>query len=235
MEAYFKRFWCDQRGSIAIPDMKPEIPEEFRHPTRISAPMRELMKKYETGAAPNGDLLVQGEPALQPYHAGSDDASVHTIGWGHAMWGSTQYTLRDGRTVDLYQWGTVITYEDASDIFDSDIAIRENQFNSFLDEYKVSMTQQQYDAFISLGYQNGMGFLTNTSKYSMARYIAYGDLNDYETIKIIFGDLNNHRQTGTMRRRLDELDVYIHGEYEYDGGETSRYGDIWGKNFTWNP
>ena len=36
----------------------------------------------------------------------------------------------------------------------------------------------------------------------MARYIAYSDLNDYKTIKIIFGDLNNHRQTGTMRRRL---------------------------------
>lgn len=43
--------------------------------------------------------------------------------------------------------------------------------------------------FYSLNYQNDMGFYPNTSRYNMARYIANSDLN-------------NHRQTGTMRRRL---------------------------------
>jgi hypothetical protein len=53
-------------------------------------------------------------------------------------------------------------------------------------------------------------------------------------MKYLWGDFYNGGEEGTMRRRLDELDIMYKGDYirEYD---TERYGDIWAKDFTWHP
>jgi GH24 family phage-related lysozyme (muramidase) len=150
------------------------------------------------------------------------------------MWGPEMYTLRDGREVDLYDWNTTITVDDAEDILRKAVRTREVQLNDIYDRYDRTVSQRQYDAIFSIYYQNSPKYFTNTDEYSIARWIAYGDLNDFETAKYLWGDFTNGGQEGTMNRRADELDVLSKGDYirEYD---TTRYGDIWGKDFTWYP
>jgi GH24 family phage-related lysozyme (muramidase) len=204
----------------------------------VSEELIAFLKSYETGADRNGKFLPQGEPALSPYHGSADPPSVRTIGWGYAMWGSEMYTLRDGREVDLYDWNTVITVDDAEDILRKAVRTREVQLNDIYDRYDRTVSQRQYDAIFSIYYQNSPKYFTNPDEYSMARWIAHGDLNDFEIAKYLWGDFapseDSNSQEGIMRRRTDELDILSGGDYtrEYD---TTRYGDIWRKDFTWYP
>ena len=53
--------------------------------TGVSDDLIELLKKYETGLDKYGKKLLDGEPALYPYHGKSDPSNVLTIVCGHAM------------------------------------------------------------------------------------------------------------------------------------------------------
>jgi GH24 family phage-related lysozyme (muramidase) len=111
--------------------------------------------------------------------------------------------------------------------------LRFEELNEIYDEHNRALRRRQYDAIFSIYYQNKPHCFENET-YSIAGWMRYGNLNDFETAKYLWGDFNNGMQLGTMRRRADELDMLHKGDYvrEYD---TTRYGDIWGKDFTWYP
>ena len=173
-----------------------------------------------------------GDPALSNYQGEKDTKGIHTIGWGHAMWEDEWYTLRNGKNVNLYNANTVISREDAEDIHMKDMEKFVNTFNKFLNENDVTINQHQYDALLSLGFQNGIDYLVN-KQYNLARWVANGDLSDLETAKAAFGSYNDNGSEGTMLRRLDELEIMFYGEYqrEDDKSTLNRFGDIWNLNF----
>lgn len=205
----------------------------------VSNKLINLLKCYETGMDRDGNYLAEGEPALYPYHSPSDDPNVLTIAWGHAMRNEEEgwFTFSNGVTINLYSMrkedGTnvsSITKEQANEILEKDIAVREETLNVVIEskgiEYKVN--QQFYDALFLLTYQMGTDYLTNGGSLSEFLEDENFDLNDIEEIKKQFGDFTNGLEKGTMRRRADEIDIILKNEYTRDEDET-RYGDIWRK------
>ncbi|MBD5530674.1 MAG: lysozyme [Lachnospiraceae bacterium] len=201
--------------------------------TGVSDRFIDLLKNYETGADQKGNDLPQGQPALQPYHGKSDPAGSLTIGWGHYMAGSDIHTFQDENgnevTVDLYDWNTVITLEQAEQLLAEDIAIREEIINGELEARGVreNVNQHFYDALFSLYYQI-------PDCFEGPQFSAFLDRGNFdpvsngEEIKFQFGDFTNDLELGTMRRRADELEIIFYDNYER-GYSVKQFGDIWRK------
>ena len=207
-------------GQIARKEIVRGVSEEFIG----------LLKKYETGKGSDGKLLLEGSPALQPYHGDSDAANVHTIGWGHAMFEDPSYfTFSDGTIINLYPYGTTITLEQAEEILESDIAKREGTINSQLDDRKIAekVNQQFYDALFFLMYQNGESIFIHKDFSGFLSRDNF-NLDDEQQIQYQFGEYTNGLELGTMRRVADALDIIFASDYERDY-DVKRYGDIWRK------
>lgn len=117
----------------------------------------------------------------------------------------------------------------AEEILRSDIKSREETLNNELEEkgINVKVNQRFYDALFMLTYQVGTYKLNDIDLSNFLTPQNF-DLWDKQEIKEQFGEYSNHSETGTMRRRADELDIIFKGDYKRDYDE-NRYGDIWGK------
>ena len=199
---------------------------------KVSDELIRLLKSYETGEDPNGNLLNDGEPALQTYHGSSDASHVHTIGWGHAMFNTTDgdFTFSDGTTINLYALKTCITPDQAEEILSYDIDTRQKELNAILDSKGIreQVNQQFYDALFLLMYQVGKDQLEGNTDLSTFLDSNNFDPNNEQEIKEQFGEYTNNLEDGTMRRIADELDIILLNDYNRDYDQT-RHGDIWRK------
>jgi Phage lysozyme. len=176
--------------------------------------------------------LNDGEPALQTYHGSSDASHVHTIGWGHAMFNTTDgdFTFSDGTTINLYALKTCITPDQAEEILSYDIDTRQKELNAILDSKGIreQVNQQFYDALFLLMYQVGKDQLEGNTDLSTFLDSNNFDPNNEQEIKEQFGEYTNNLEDGTMRRIADELDIILLNDYNRDYDQT-RHGDIWRK------
>ncbi len=199
---------------------------------KVSDQLTMLLKSYETGEDLSGNLLNEGEPALQTYHGGSDASYVHTIGWGHAMFSidDGEFTFSNKKTVNLYALGTSITLEEAEEIFCYDVEKRQKELNEILDEKGIreQVNQQFYDALFLLLYQVGIEEAKGTTDLSSFLDSNNFDPDNQQEIMEQFGEYTDNLNVGTMRRRTDELDIIFYNNYNR-GYDQTRYGDIWRK------
>lgn len=198
----------------------------------VSDRLIELLKKYETGMNKYGELLQEGLPALNTYHGADDPANVNTIGWGHAMHDKDdgKFQFKNEKTQkSMYPIGSGITFDQAEQLLRYDIAEREKKINEELQKRGISdkINQQFYDALFLLYYQIPGCFQDNDFP-SFLDSGNFDPVNNAQEIMEQFGEYTNHGSQGTMRRRADELDIILYGDYERDYDET-RYGDIWTK------
>ena len=211
----------------------------------VSDNLRQFIKLYETGKGPDGKQLPEGEPALTPYYAGGDDQGTLTIGWGHHMKGDDyfEFDTAEGRvTVNLFDKKTCITRDQAEQLLEYDIMIREKTFNEEIGKINkkiyanieegqsftryIAFNQNQYDAFFDLLYSTGERIFHD---HDLPAYLEKADFSDPEALKLQFGDYSNKYSEGHMKRRADELEIILYGEYERNNEDYMRHGDIWAK------
>ncbi|HBF33667.1 TPA: hypothetical protein DDW35_03815 [Candidatus Sumerlaeota bacterium] len=110
------------------------------------------MKLSSKGAKLIHQLEESGKPALQAYKC---QAGHWTIGYGH--------TSQAGAP-DVTE-GMVITAEEADSIFVSDIAPIQERLSNALDNSKVTITQEQFDALVSFAFNEGTEALLTSTAY----------------------------------------------------------------------
>jgi GH24 family phage-related lysozyme (muramidase) len=163
---------------------------------RISNQSLTLLKNYETGRAPDGSLLQQGQPALTAY---LDDAGVPTIGWGHT------------RGVSI---GDTITLRQAEDFLREDV---ERVVNPELDNLfsvhqnlGISLSQNQVDAFSLLTFN--VGSLSSAAPNAWYA-IQTGNFDRYLVEASEIRSAGGSVARGLEDRRADEAELFSQGDY----------------------
>ena len=134
-----------------------------------------------------------------------------TIGYGH--YGS-----------DVYE-GMTITEEQADAYFEQDIKAFENAVNRWNDKYSLNLTQNQFDAMLSLTYNFGTGWVEYYDSWRLSRYVqagfkdGYGNrISDLE-LADSFGVLcsaGGEILPGLLTRRINEAEIFLYNNYHTD-------------------
>lgn len=138
--------------------------------------------------------------------------SNYTIGYGHSG-------------PDVYA-GMTITQAQAEAYFEQDIRTFENTVNKYNTEYKLNLTQGQFDALVSITYNFGAYWVEYyKDSWRLARYVANGfkdssgnklsDLEIADAMAVLCssgGTILN----GLLKRRLCEANMFFYNEYRTD-------------------
>ena len=152
-----------------------------------------------------------GEPSLTAVKSPEQNSkeTKYEIGWGH---NSDSYFQVNKNTK--------ITYEKAIDLLHYDIKEAEDIINKFLKTLSYTPPQHEFDAMVSARYN---GIPIGSSKCSLTQAIRLHDLYQiqkcwsmwvYMTVKDKTGKPQKVRASGLVKRRQDELRIYIEGIYE---------------------
>lgn len=134
-----------------------------------------------------------------------------TIGWGHS--GS-----------DVYE-GMTISEARAEELFNSDIKVFEDSVNRWNDQYSLNLSQNQFDALVSITYNFGSHWVEYNKSWRLANYVQSGfkdasgnRLPDLE-IADAFGVLCSSAGSilpGLITRRINEAEIFLYNNYHTD-------------------
>ena len=130
-----------------------------------------------------------------------------------------------------YDYPYGITQEQARAMLLAKVASYETKVKNFLNQSGIQVTQSQFDALMSLTYNNGGGWMT--TEYSLGRYVLYGgyetDLEFVNSIGCWCHNYAGNLLAGLADRRRREAKMYLYGSY--DGENCPDYVYInFGKN-----
>ena len=120
---------------------------------------------------------------------------------------------RDQRGIWTCGWGatgpdisarTKWTQEQADARFDKDLEVREKQLTSYLGNAPTA--QDQFDALLSLGYNIGMGALSNST--ALKKHVI-GDHEGAAKAILMWNKTNGQPNKGLTRRREAERKLYL--------------------------
>jgi len=146
--------------------------------------------------AEEGDPKNPGEPVLKAYKLG--DGKI-TVGWGHAEPAKKSH----------YKKGQVITREEAKKLLQKDLGEAADGVRRIFKEWKEKgierkITQDQFDALVSMAYNMGINGLRNSD---VIQHIKKGD---YKTAgESIKKQSLSKKFTGLESRREREADLFL--------------------------
>ncbi len=123
-----------------------------------------------------------------------DSKGIWTIGYGHTL------NVKPGQ---------VITKEEADELFERDLASFEKQLKPHLNDIKLS--QNQYDAIVSLCYNIGVGAFVRSSIY---KHLVRKEYNKAADAFLLYVYAGGQVLSGLQRRRRKERKIFLTGEYE---------------------
>ena len=128
----------------------------------------------------------------------------NTIGYGHEIKSSESYTE--------------ITEKKAQELLATDLKWFEDGINKNYSG-KTTLSQNQFDALVSLGFNIGRGALVNSSIFKLAE----NGETDSKKILDAFLEFNSSDGIvldGLKKRRYDEAEMYLYGDYSCDNDFT---------------
>ena len=126
---------------------------------------------------------------MESYYCASD---VKTIGWGHT-----------GKMIEENVPNN-ITYEEAEQLFQSDLKDVTDKANRIISDYDLTLTQNQYDAAAMYAFQHGINGDGPTSLTALLQSMSEGNNENVRYILSGYG------------RRDDEWELYSTGDYGRD-------------------
>lgn len=176
-------------------ETKPEVKEdskEYNSPLymKVSPKGRKMIKWHE------GSAKQKGEPVLTAYKLGD---GMITIGWGHA----------EPKRKSKFKTGQKITREKAQELFQKDLQFNADAIRRIFKNWEekginVELTQDQFDALVSLSFNAGIG------NVRMSNFIQSIKKNDFKKAgeQILNFKISN-KFDGLAERRKDEARPFL--------------------------
>lgn len=136
--------------------------------------------------------------------------------YAYAQWDYAQWTVGYGTKCPddkLEYWKkNPITVEEALELLYAELPDYEIPVNNFIRKHGLTVTQNQYDALVSVSYNCGTAWLGEVDGY-LNTAVRMGDMGT----ALIYGFCLHSTAGGDyilQRRRLSEANMYINGEYK---------------------
>lgn len=131
--------------------------------------------------------------------------------WDNSQW-TVGYGTRvpDGKLEEYQKYG--ISEEEAEELLQEFLVTMGGDINGFIDKFGLNISQNQFDAMLSLSFNCGTGWLYKPSTLRTA--VVEGWTGD--DLLFAFGQWSNSggkTVTGLVRRRLAEAEMYLDGNY----------------------
>lgn len=166
----------------------------------------------EGSTDPNPDPNPE-PPSLKTSEAGVQFIKDHEGFVQYAVWDYSQYSIGYGSACDPKDYPNGITEEEADYLLRVLLADWEKVVDKLLEKSTVEHTQAQYDAIMSFTYNLGQQWMSE--KYNTYRYFLYGGYDEMSFVNTIgsWCRAGGSVLSGLSRRRMDEANLYLNGEY----------------------
>ena len=169
-----------------------------------------LNDSYNFGGMKPSSGLIDFLISYDTFHAThyTDSNGKPTIGYGH------NYS-------DVSEFDEPISEELAWQLLWGDVASKAKIVNDQMRSYGITLTQQQFDAFVSMAYNGASGIIYH-GDYRLWNYRdQYGSFSAIPDEKVMESFVTWHKAPlnsifGLYRRRCDEAQIFIYGEYQKD-------------------
>lgn len=135
----------------------------------------------------------------------------------YPIWDNSQYSMGYGTVCypEEYDYyiANGITQEEAEERLKKHVASFGGVVNRFIDKYGITMTQQQFDAVVSLSYNCGDAWFRETTGYLHTALKNGATGNDLLYAFSLWSKSASAVQHGLIRRRLAEANLYLNGVY----------------------
>lgn len=158
----------------------------------LNTPKIDTQDKQKYSLSDNGMKLLEQFEGLR-LEAYLDSANIATIGWG-----SIKYP--NGNKVKL---GDKITKAQAKEYKLHDLKEFESTVNTSV---KVPLTQNQYDALVSLSYNIGSGAFKNST---LLKKLNSGDYKGAAEQFLVWNKVNSKKVQGLVNRREAERNLFL--------------------------
>ena len=108
--------------------------------------------------------------------------------------------------------GATITREEADTAMRAHVARLETAINTFAGANSLSLTQAQFDALISFSYNCGTAWTAGSGKFRSA-VLNKTTGNDFLYAICLWANVGSTPNTGLIKRRLCEANLYLNGKY----------------------
>lgn len=135
----------------------------------------------------------------------------------YPMWDYGHYSVGYGCTPlnneDLRRWFEEgITEEEADALMRTHLESFESEVNSFAEKWKLSFSQNQFDALVSFSYNLGTSWMNETGNFRSA-VLNGAKGNSFLCAIVRYCHADGSILTGLVRRRLCEAAIYLNGVY----------------------
>jgi lysozyme len=182
---------------VSTPELRDTITQKLeKSPFKDATQMKLSQDGWDQIKAEEGDPKNPGEPVLKAYKIG--DGKI-TIGWGHA----------EPIATSKYKKGQVITREEAKKLLQEDLSVAADGVRRIFKEWedkgiKRKITQDQFDALVSMAYNLGVSGLRRSN---VIQHIKKGD---YKTAgESIKKQSLSKKFSGLESRRGRESDLFL--------------------------
>lgn len=117
-----------------------------------------------------------------------------------------------------------IPLETAEQLLAKEIAYFSNEVNKFMTRNNVQLTQQQFDALVSLSYNIGQAWLYATDNRLVQAVLGGDDGNELVYLMGLRCNAGGKFLPALLKRRIMEADMFLNGRY--DSKVSSDYGTI---------
>ena len=133
--------------------------------------------------------------------------------WDYKQWTVGYGTLCPEDKLEEYT-EKGITKAEAQKLLEKEIVGYEKSVNKFIDKYDLKMNQQQFDALVSFTYNVGGGWTSGASSQLFTQYVIAGKTgNDFIFAIAQWSTAGGKTNTGLIKRRLAEANLYLNGVY----------------------
>lgn len=156
----------------------------------------------------------------------SDKDGVWTIGYGHVLRGKELEEYVDLKT---HKPKKAIIEEKAKEFLKNDIKAAADAINEFMEENKIQLSQNQFDALVSFTFNVGSAWTKNKSsetRNDIIKAVKSGiDSNLERKLRddfLSWTKVQGEVWEGLQRRRYDEWEMFVKGDYKVIGVDAWR-------------
>lgn len=133
-----------------------------------------------------------------------------------AYWDYAQYSIGYGSACSKDEYPNGITEAQADVLLRQMLQGFEQKLDSFLDENSITLTQNQYDALVSLSYNIGSGWIKDSALATLLKAGRYST-NELASAIGIWCHVTSSGETsiheGLVARRIAEIRMFLYGDY----------------------